>query len=193
MKKSILFLIFMSFTTHFLWSQTKNEQEERVSLNAFPSKAITVINTLPNTCKRLRFYKEIDGSKESFEVKFKYKKQRYSIEFSTDGTIEDIEVITKLKHIDDTVKTTIKNYYKTSFLKHKFIKLQEQYVYNTTMKATNFVSGVLAKTTTISNYEIIAEVKSESKRNIREFTFNANGDFVNSRLLNPSSYEHVLY
>ncbi len=186
--------IFLLCFCQFVFCQTKNEKEERIPLAEFPEAAKAVIKNLPDDCKRLKFYKETDGEKQSFEVKFKYKRKRYSLEFSIDGNIEDIEVLTKLKNIDETVKTKIENYFASSFTKHKFIKVQEQYIYNVKLDAKTFVDNVLNNNSLKApNFEIIAEVKTDKKRDIREFIFNTFGEFVNFRILNPTSYEHVLY
>ena len=81
--------IFLLCFCQFVFCQTKNEKEKRIPLAEFPEAAKAVIKNLPDDCKRLKFYKETDGEKQSFEVKFKYKRKRYSLEFSEDGNIED--------------------------------------------------------------------------------------------------------
>jgi hypothetical protein len=47
--------------------------------------------------KRVKFYKESDGDKISFEAKFKYKKQHFSVEFFASGVLEDIEILINKK------------------------------------------------------------------------------------------------
>ena len=187
-------LLVLMFICQFVFSQTKNEKEERITKSEFPEAAILVINNLPEDCKRLKFYKETDGKKQSFEVKFKFKRKRYSLEFSKEGVIEDLEVLTKLKTINEETKAKIKDYFTSTFTKYKLIKVQEQYVYHSELNSKTFVSNILNNTSSIKpNFEIIAEVKTENKRNIREYTFDVSGEFVNFRILNPTSYEHVLY
>ncbi len=188
----IIILVLCSWQT--LASQTKNESEQRIKLSEFPKKAQDVIEALPSNSKRIKFYKETDGGKESFEAKFKYNKRYYSLEFSKEGDIEDIEVITKLKHIKQTSKHQLVKYFEASFDKYKIIKIQEQFIFKKNNAESKFVEEVLTKDINLSpNFEIIAEVKNESKRNIREFTFDSKGKFLNFRILNPTSYEHVLY
>ncbi|WP_461598340.1 hypothetical protein [Winogradskyella sp.] len=178
----------------FVFSQTKNEKEERISESEFPEAAIEVIKSLPKDCKRLKFYKETDGEKKSFELKFKYKRKRYSLEFSDDGLIEDIEILTKFKTINDHIKIKINNYFTSSFVKYKVIKAQQQYVYRSELNVVTFVNDILKNTSSEApSFEIIAEIKSDKNRDIKEFTFNPLGEFVNFRTLNPTSYEHVLY
>ncbi|WP_243473718.1 hypothetical protein [Winogradskyella sp. MH6] len=192
MKTKILLVLI--FICQFVFSQIKNEKEERITESEFPEAAIAVVNNLPDDCKRLKFYKETDGEKQSFEVKFKYNRKRYSLEFSEDGVIEDLEVLTKFKTINEEKKSKIEDYFKSRFNKYKLIKVQKQFVYHEKLDALSFANDILNNTSTEApNFEIIAEVKTNKKRDIREFTFDESGTFVNFRILNPTSYEHVLY
>ena len=180
--------------THLALSQTKKEKEERINLSAFPSKAQNVLSKLPKDCKRIKFLKETDGDKQSFEAKFKYNGRRYSLEFSSEGILEDIEVRTKMKAIENSTQDQIKEHFKSSYLKYKLIKIQMQFVFNQNLNPDTFVSQILnQEATDIINYEIIAEVKTEPGRELREFTFDKNGSFINFRVVEPSSYAHVLY
>lgn len=187
-------LLILMFICQFVFSQTKNEKEERISQSEFPEAAIAVVNNLPEDCRRLKFYKETDGETYSFEVKFKYERKYYSLEFYNDGRIEDIEVLTKFKNLNDSVRGNISNYFKASFSKYRFIKVQEQFVKPSELDDTNFINDVLDNTSKVSpNFEIIAEVKSDANHDIREFTFNHTGEIMDFRILNPGSYDHVLY
>jgi len=192
--KLALLAVLTLISLQALLSQSKNEKEERIKRSDFPEKIQNIIKSLPKECKRLKFYKETDGTKKSYEVKFKYKKQHYSLEFSEKGMIEDIEVLTKLNDIKLLIKKQIKIYFKQSFDKHKLIKIQKQYVYSKEIKPSQFIIDVLNKKAKATiNFEIIAEVKSKKTREIREFTFNNNGQFLRDRTLNLTSYEHDLY
>ena len=191
--KTKLLIICLSLA-QLIFSQTKNEKEARIEVSEFPEKAQNIIKVLPENCKQLKFYKETDGEKHSFEAKFKYKKQRYSLEFSTNGIIEDIEISTKFKDILNPFKDSIKAYFKNNFKKHKFIKIQKQYSYSQKTDSKQFLIDIMSQNTkTAPNFEIIAEVKTDKDRIIKEFTFNNDGSFISARILNPTSYEHVLY
>ena len=193
--KPIYFSIFATLlSVSSILAQTKDEREERIELKDLPQTVVTVINTLPQTVKRLKFYKETDGEHQSFEAKFKYNHKHYSIEFDTIGKIEDIEVVLKKRQFINGVKNKIALYFTNTFKKAKLIKIQKQFVYTNTVSADVFIKNVLNETieTTI-NYEIIAEVTEISKRNIREFTFNQKGDFVSFRTLAQPYYSHILY
>lgn len=188
----VLFVVFVVVPSS--WSQTKNEKEERVQLEALPEAAIPIVNRLSKQLKRLRFYKETDGEKQSFEAKFKHNKQHYSIEFSREGIIEDIEILINEKQLKKEIKSNIDAFYRLNFRKSKLIKIQMQYVYNRETDPNLYVESILSGTSVYkNNYEIIAEVKNDTQRQVCEYLFNAQGDFVGYRTLNSDSYEHVLH
>jgi hypothetical protein len=193
MKRFTLLIISLLTITH-AWSQNKNEREERIALQSFPASAITLIESLPSPIKRIRFYKEQDGDKTSFEAKFKYKRQNYSLEFDTEGIIEDIEVIIKINKVESMPAVNIETYFKNTYSKSKLIKVQQQYLYDASINAQTFVSDILnTKSTAKINYEIVAEVTADGQRSLKEFTFDSAGAFLNVRTVNPSSYDYVLY
>lgn len=192
--KSCFITLLILFSSQSTNAQIKNEKEQRIQLSEFPEGAKSIIHNLPKGCKRFKYYIETDGDKLSFEAKFKFNKKRYSIEFTEDGQIEDVEFIVKLKHVKPSIKKNINSYFNLTFKTYKFIKLQNQYVYNSDKNQLQFLNDVLfQKQKSLPNFEIIAEIKINKQREVREFTFNNKGEFANYRILNPDSYEHVLY
>ncbi len=194
MKKYILILIIIFLGNYLLIAQVKDEHEERIKINELPNSAKDALEYLPQTIKRLKFYKETDGRRQSFEIKFKYKKEHYSIEFDTLGTIEDIEVICEIKQLKPKVKHQIITYFDSNYEKAKIIKTQQQFVFSDAFTTNRFINKVLDKSIdTEINYEIVIEATKASKRNIKEFTFNQDGEFIDFRILKQPNYSHVLF
>lgn len=192
--KFILFFLFTFIFSILVISQTKDEREERIKFTDLPKPVKTIAERLPQKVRRIKFYRETDGNKKSFEIKLKYKGLRYSIECSEIGVLEDIEVLTKFTFLDHKVRNEIVNYFKQNYLKNKILKVQKQYVFDNSSDASKFIENVLIqKIKTPYNYEIIAEIKTLEKRVLKEFTFNTQGLFKNFRIVIPTSYEYVLY
>ncbi len=192
MKKSSLLILLFSCT--LCLSQVKNEKEERISITEFPEKARTYFNTISNDVRYMKYFKETDGSKKSFEIKFKYKKAHYSVEFDTLGNLEDLEIIIKKKHIPKKICASIFQYFESNFIKATLVKVQKQYINTSQHSDQQFILHILNQTNTIPpNFEIIAEIKTEDARELREFTFDHLGKFITSRKVTTSSYEHALY
>ena len=192
MKKfSLLLLLFASI---ICYSQEKNEKEERISASEFPLIARTYFNTISQDVNYLKFYRETDGDKKSFEVKFKYKKEHYSVEFDTLGKLEDIEVVIKKRHVPKVPKAAIWKYFENNFRKTTIVKVQKQYVNTTNASDNNFIQRILEKPyNKHTHFEIIAEIKTKETHELREFTFDRHGKFEKSRKVTTSSYEHALY
>lgn len=195
MKNKRLFILLSLFLYSALAiGQIKNEKEERIKFSDLPEHIQTIAETLPKNARRIKFYKETDGYKKSFEIKLKYEGLSYSIEFSETEHLEDIEVLSNFKDLKQNAKNRIINYFETSYLKNRIIKVQNQFVFDKKYNPSIFIDTILIKQNVKpNNYEIIAEVRTSKKREIREFTFNAQGFYKKSREVNPRSYEYVLY
>ncbi|WP_299337432.1 hypothetical protein [uncultured Psychroserpens sp.] len=194
MKYKLVSTIFGFFFFVSLTAQTKNEKELRIDISNFPEHAQSILRTLPEKAKRVKFYKETDSIKESFESKFKYKHHWHSVEFDSDGNLEDIEVNIKKKQIPNPVLDAINMHLKNNSDKYDIIKIQEQYVYEAKISEAELLSAVLEKREKMaSNYEIMIALKKDKIWNLREITFNSQGHFLSTRNIQQDSYEYIMY
>ncbi len=189
-------VIFALVLTPFMAiSQSKNEQEIRIKSEDFPQPALQLLKHLPDNSKKIKYYKETDNSKISYEAKLKIKKRNYSIEFDKDGNLEDIEITLRKSELKKEVLETVEDYLKTTYKKFYLLKIQKQYKKEPSLKAELLLEKAIkfsyqAKT----NFEIIAQVQKDGKSSkVMEFTFDHEGSLLTSRAVEPSSYEHVLY
>ena len=101
----ILFLLIL-FLPGLLCSQQKYEKEYRITTEDLPTEALNYINAFPFD-KKIKWYREEGLNTSSIEAKTRYKKQKYSIEFSNDGTLEDVEIKIPFKSIPAKTKSAI--------------------------------------------------------------------------------------
>lgn len=194
MMKCKIISVFLFCLALNLSSQTKNEKESRIELDAFPEPSQTVVNTIIDNVRRIRHYKEIDGDNLSYESKFKYDKHWFSVEFNASGILEDIEVKINERQIEDDIRSKIKSYLNTHYSKFDFLKIQEQYPFNESKSPQQFLKSVLEqRKNTLSNYEIVVALKTNGNWQIREMTFDENGIFLKERTLQQDSYEYIMY
>lgn len=187
------FLCFF-FCISLSFSQSKNEKEERVPASEFPANARNYFNPISQDVNYLKYYRETDGNKKSFEVKFKYKKEHYSVEFDTLGQLEDIEIVIKKRHIPKNIYNTISDYFNTNYKRFTIVKIQKQYVNTTNKTDRQFIQHILEKPyNKHTHFEIIADVKTKEQHELLELTFDRDGVFKTSRKVTSSSYEHALY
>lgn len=173
-------------------AQEKYEREHRIKKSEFPSKAFDVIKDKLSDVKRIKYYKEIDSATTSYEVKFKKDQLWYSIEFSKEGDLEDIEITIKAIDLPNDSYENIQNYLKTNFTSFKIQKIQQQYVLENSVDETlkkAFQNLMISS----MNYELIVDGKKDKEYQEFEILFNAEGFFKSSRKSLPPNYDHVLY
>lgn len=190
------FLFFVSFSLCCSAQKSfKHEKEERIEKKVFPQNAVDFLEkTLPQKVKKVKYYKEQDSAKISFETKLKFKKQKYSIEFSEKGILEDIEVTIKKKDIPKKTFKKIEAYLRKNYNTFRLKKIQRQYNNTPTIDASTVIKQAFSNNIDSSHsYEIIAEVKEKKKRYFIEITFTKDGDFSLVRTIIQSSYDHILY
>lgn len=194
MKLAVICCILFIMTFSHVMCQTKSEREERIEIDSLPQLVQEIISELPKDSKRVRFYKETDGTKLSYEIKLKYKKKAFSIEFNDQGVLEDIEIDLRDSQLDKALKSSLKTYFESRNFKYKLLKIQKQYVYESSMNNLDFVLKTLElQNLSTANYEIIAELKKDKKIILKELLFSSKGTVLSERLIEPDSYDHVMY
>ncbi|MDP5228765.1 MAG: hypothetical protein NWQ38_00100 [Cellulophaga sp.] len=191
MKFKLIFISFMLFGIA-MQGQVKYEREYRIKKTQFPNKAISLLNENLGKVKRLKFYKEVDSTKISFEAKFKKNNVWYSIEFSEKGILEDVEITIPSDVIPNKTFDTITQFLQTNFTSFKIKKIQQQYVNNGDDGKTLKDAFQNSDLSTL-NYEIICSGKKDASYEDFEILFDASGKFKYIRKSLPPNYDHVLY
>ena len=189
--KSPTFIILLFFCVAS-FGQKKQEQEFRIDKKELPDGVMAVLSNYLENTKRLRYYKERDGEKSSYEVKFKKDKLHYSIEFDEKGALEDVELLIKQTDIPNEPFDNMTTYLQSNHKKYRIKKIQWQYV-NTGDAAQTlreaFQNSVLPKL----KYELIIATKDENGYGEFELTFDANGKHLLTRKAVNTKYDHVLF
>lgn len=188
---NFLFILLYTFGS---FAQHKYEREYRIKKDQFPTVAKALLDANVNGIKRLKFYKETDSIKSSYEAKFKKDKLWYSIEFDVDGVLEDIEITIEPLDIPSDVLARITTYFDESFKSHRVKKIQQQYLTTPTEDIkTTFRNAFQNLLLPSINYEIIVSGKENKSYVEYEVLFDAEGTFINRRKRLPPNYDHVLY
>lgn len=191
----IRWLMIMAFSC--IWisglAQEKQEKEYRIGKSEVPNNVLVVLKSYLNDAKRLRFYKELDGEKSSFEVKFKKGRIFYSVEFDKNGTLEDVEFIIGKNDIPDDSFNAILKYLDLKHGKHRIKKIQQQY-----LNLDGNPEGLLKKAfqnllLPQINYELVIGTKDSDGYSEYEITFNAKGEHLLTRKAINTKYDHVLF
>jgi len=176
------FILLVGFT----WSQEKVEVEKKLNPNDFPATALQMLSPYLKDAKRIRYYKEIDGKQESYEVKFKKNQHRYSVEFNKEGVLEDVEVQVRFSQLSKNKKQLIKDYLNEFFDRWKIEKIQLQYYkLERISKPIDWDENV--------PLEVIVATKTNGKLEKFELQFSENMECLSKRKVIRQSYEFVLF
>lgn len=189
MKTCIVCLLF--FISFGLAGQTKFEKEERIKAEEFPKEAIGLLKaaSLP---KKVKYYKEQSDRGLSYEAKFKKNGTFFSVEFSSDGSLEDVEA--EIGQLPAEVQSSINQYLSNEFKKHGIKKIQRQFIIAPEDNPSTILKTALANAHSPTvNYELIVRAKTDKGWQQLEMLFDANGTLLSSKKIVPAPYEHILY
>ena len=185
-------MVLLQYSVGF--SQVKVEREHRIKKNQFPEAAHDFIKEKLNDAKKIRFYKETDTTKITYEAKFKKDKLHYSVEFDESGKLEDIEILINEVDVPEGSWSNITKFLEEKFDKHKIRKIQQQYPITSEETAETTLTNAFQNLLIPSlNYEIMVRGNIGDNHADFEILFNAEGDFIKMRESLPANYDHVLY
>ena len=187
----LLLLLMLGNTSQ---AQYKYEREHRIRKSQFPANALRFIEKKLEDARQVRFYREVDSIKISYEAKFKLDRLRYSVEFDQQGRLEDVEILIREIDIPEESLQAIKEYLSTNFQKYRIRRIQQQYPVSdaepTAITLRNAFQNLLLPT---NRYELIVAGRKDKGFNDYEILFNAEGEFLSIRKSLPANYDHVLY
>lgn len=184
-----LLLFFISAT--FLQAQSKYEKEDRIDAQEVPQLARSFVEELGFTDK-IKWYIEEGLNKISYEAKTKQHSKKYSVEFSKDGVIEDIEIKINKKEVDPAVWDKITTYLKATYDKYKVCKIQKQYT-GAERELIKSVRQNHRTTGTTLKYEIEIKGKKDGEYQMVEFLFDEGGHPLQQAIIIQKNTDHLEY
>jgi len=192
--KRFKLLIVLFFIGHgMVIGQYKYERQYRIRKVQFPEKALDFVKNNLEDARKIRFYKEIDSAKISFETKFKKDRLKYSIAFDETGNLEHVKIRIKEIDIPNDSYRRITAFMKKEFSKYRIRRMRQQYPLEDndiekTLK-TAFQNLLLPSI----NYELVVSGKKTKSFEQYEVLFSADGSLIKIRKSLPPNYDHVLY
>ena len=164
----VVFLMLVG-NTHVM-AQQKYEREVRIQATDVPADALNFVNSSPIDSK-IKWYREINLNTTSIEAKTKYKRHRYSIEFSENGILEDIEVEIKVRDLNPEIIKKIRATIEKSLGDFKLEKIQLQYTGDRELLKTVFNTHPVPDALTVK-YELVISSKESGTFKRFELLFN---------------------
>ena len=197
MKSRLVLFSALFFLSSFTVAQVKYEKEERIPIDDLPSVVQALLPQLQFNAKRIRYYREFDGDKESYEVKFQKHGTHFSIEFSQDGSLEDIEMLIKKSDLPSSVMTSLND----TFPRCKLTRIQKQFVHPKDADPANTLRIVLSdhhdalnhKLIDEANYEIEAQCVTKNGLQKKELLFSSGGKLLSTRTIIAEADDHIIY
>jgi len=189
----VSFLLVFTFITSLGFGQgeKKLEKEKRIKEKELPEKVLKTLQPYLKDVRKLKYYEEFDGSSTSFEAKFIYYQNKFSVEFSEDGNLEDVEVIRCFTELPTAVQNKIVDYLYPNE-NFKIRKTQKQF--SGTAADDQLLKDALKNIETHTiRYELIVEVKAEKNWLEYEMLFDSEGNFIKKKQVISRSEDHVLY
>lgn len=178
LRKLTLIILFTStFTSAF--SQLKFEKESRLKKADIPPLAFELIESLAIPGK-IKWYLEQSLNGNSVEAKFRFNQKYYSIEFDTEGNLQDVEITIQINEISDKVKETIFKKLESEFNKYSIQKIQAHYP-GKSAEVLSIIKKPLNLNGKTVKYELIVNGKTGNTTKQYEIVFDTNGILIEKK------------
>jgi hypothetical protein len=169
----------------------KIEREKKVSPGQVPPRAVQWLQDALKQVESPDWYYELSNENESYEAKFKWKGERYSVEFHKDGGIEDIEIQRKWRLLPADVKEQMQSYFDSSYTKHKTTRIQVQYSGDEALMKLLFTAAAPASLT--RRFELEYHGKDEEENALWESLFDSEGQHISRRRIIVRPVDNINY
>lgn len=189
--KKYFSLFLMLFLCHALFAQFKYEKEVRMKPSQVPAEMYAYVNSLvPNI--RVRWYKQHGFENNSFEAKFKHKRQNYSVEFQEDGTLKDVEVLIRVSDINDVLFEKIDAKLKAELFEYRITRLQRQIVASST-EISKYFENKSNLASLKQNYEMVLWTRINNKIITYEYLFDSNAEILSKLRVIDNIEDNLIY
>lgn len=171
--------------------QIKYEKEYRLKTEAVPEKARDFVEKMGLSDKR-KWYKEESQKGTSIEAKTKHDGKYYSVEFSDDGTIEDIEVVATWVEIGETIQEQICTYFSENFARFRIDKIQIQYTGDSEKLVQLLENPAITSQLTI-HYEVVVRTRNDGQFQSFECLFDASGEMIQQSKIVQRNLNNIEY
>ncbi|TRX48929.1 hypothetical protein FNH22_28240 [Fulvivirga sp. M361] len=186
-------LLLMCCLAFSLAAQEKRESERRISPDEMPQTAMKAMEAFIPKWRKLRYFQETDGTRTSYEAKFLYRGRRFSVEFSTTGILEDIEITQKYTYMPESVRDSLESYLASKFKSFDIIKCQQQYRHEGASPYNTLDQVLSEKWEGPVFYELEIDVLKEKSWYSEEYLFDQKGRFLSKRRIINRAQDNLLY
>lgn len=190
---TLLVSIGFSATAHA--QSEKNEVERSVNRNDMPDKVLSLIDEFWPNLRGIKYYEQTDGDDTTFEVKLEWQGDQYSIEFSTEGAIMDVEKLISFQDIPEPTRDAINRDLESQFNKYRLMRIQIQFLAadEDDEDDSDFIDDILEEDA--DDYEIRYEIEldGENRRELGSFEmlYGESGTLIEKRRILRRSLDNI--
>lgn len=177
--RNLLFVIATLSCHAVLHAQEKIEREHRVDVGEVPAAALEWFDDTYGGAPGVRWFYEESSTGTSYEAKLNYRGSQHSVEFSKEGVIEDIEVITRWNDLPEEVREEIEDYFEEEYDRYRLRRIQKQWSGPSETLKHGIKNNIYDKLET--RYELEFYGKNDKDKKIWEGLFDAEGKLISLR------------
>ncbi|MCZ4409898.1 hypothetical protein O3Q51_13840 [Cryomorphaceae bacterium 1068] len=174
--------------------QDKVEREYKIKKEEVPQKALEFINEIESLSPKTKvnWYREEAADSESVEAKFKVQKRSYSIEFSIQGELQDVEIRIGERDIPKMTRKAIKESLNAEFIKWAIKKVQLQWVGESSLVISSIDRNERQEGVE-ENYEIVIKGETDKSKSYFELLFDSSGNLLRKSRIVENSSDILIY
>lgn len=194
--KTFLFalLFSLSFLQLLMSQDLKEEVENSINRDEMPVAAVKVLDEFWDEQTDIDYYRETDGETVTFEAKLDWQGVQYSIEFSREGKLLDVEQLIDFHEIPESVREEITDTMEEEFSRYRTTRIQQQFITTEDDEDDeDYLDDVLEQDMEdlLIRYEI--EVEGQNRRELGSFEmlFDSSGELIQRRKIARRSIDNI--
>lgn len=168
-------------------AQEKFEMEQRVGRDKVPESALRFVDSF--TKSKVKWYEETGISSKSYEAKFKLNGKRFSVEFDSTGSLEDIEIRMRYRDLETNLKRSISAHLDSVYNRTRIHKLQIQYA-GDVQKMMKLRIGISEGLNIQYELELRTKIKG-ARPELYEYTFDQQGKYLFHKTIILRNADHL--
>ena len=173
----------------------KDEVERSISRNEMPEKAVALVDEFWPGLRGIKYFRETDGTLNTYEVKLEWRGAQYSIEFSTEGYVLDVEQLISFDIIPESTRNLITGDLENQFSSYRITRIQRQYLARDEDDEDDedFIDDILEEDAEDYEirYEIVLDGENREELGSFELLYSDSGSLIEKRKVARRSLDNI--
>jgi hypothetical protein len=190
------FVLLLLFHQVSYTQDLKEEVENSINRQEMPAFALEALEEFleDQTVTDIEYYRETDGETTTFEAKLNWQGYPYSIEFSEEGHLLDIEQLIEFIEIPEEVQQRIKATIEEQFSRSRITRVQRQFIAEEEDEDGEDVIEDLLENDMddlLVRYELEIEAQNRREMGSFEMLFDERGELIQRRKIVRRSLDNI--